>query len=367
MAGLLADVTWAFPPQARRLRLTGPWELVVQTGMQGKPMAFPLSVSDEDKPEKIDKILPVLGTAVTIKLEQYLPNLQWETTAAKDPQGGIVARLTAKGKNLNQHIWLSSDEESRQATSSSIGSVTLRKLSDPNMFVALLKKLEQGEAAGVLTVRPKGRMSELQYVVVPGQTITVPGSNHKISVVSYLPHYSIDTTTKQVTNLSEKPVNPAVMVSVDDGQNTRQQWLWSRYASPHMHTADSLFLKFSDFDLGQSKGKYIVAAVSASESWILFVKDGKVHTEKAVLAKEYPFLMKGYSFNIEQIFDHAVIETKWKNGSEELLNPAVVATVRKGQTQEQIVIELGKPHHQTADSETMVIAYRQKQQPAKGG
>jgi hypothetical protein len=366
-AALPADATWAFPQHGRGQRLKGPWEILVQMGMQGQPIAFPLSVSDENKPEKIDKTLPVVGTPVTIKLEQYLSDLRWETAAAENPGGGIVARIAAKGKNLDQQIWLSSEEESRQTTSSSIGSVTVRRLSDPNIFAKLMKKLKQGEAAGVLSVRPKGMAADLQYVVTVGQTITVPKSNHKITVVSYFPHYSIDTTTKQVTNLSDKPVNPAVMVSIDDGQNTRQQWLWSRYASPHMHTAESLVLKFADFDLGGMEARYIVAAVSASEAWILHIKDGKVRAEKAVLAKEYPFLKEGYSFAIEQILDHAVVETKWKNGSEKLLNPAIVATIRDGQSQEQVVMELGKPHHQKAESGTMVIVYRQKQQPAKGG
>ena len=129
---LSTNQAWAFPERVRHSSLTGPWELVVQMGMEGQRLHFPVIVSDENKPEKLDNVLPVMGTPIKIRLQQYLPDLRWETTAVKHTAGGIVAKLTIKGENLKQDIWLSPDVPTRQSISSSIGSVAIKKLHDPN-------------------------------------------------------------------------------------------------------------------------------------------------------------------------------------------------------------------------------------------
>jgi hypothetical protein len=78
--------------------LAGPWELVVKMGLEGEGLRFPLSVSDENKPHKLDTVLPVTGTPIKIWLETYIPDLKWETTAVKHPGGGVAAKLTIEGE-----------------------------------------------------------------------------------------------------------------------------------------------------------------------------------------------------------------------------------------------------------------------------
>ena len=54
----------------------------------------------------------------------------------------------------------------------------------------------------------------------------------------------------------------------------------------------------------------------------------------------------------------ARIETTWKNGSEMLLHPAVVATITQGDAAEQVVLELGQPCHHKTTAGTLVVLYR---------
>ena len=51
-------------------------------------------------------VTPVMGTPIKVKLERYLPDMKWETTAVADPNGGPVAKLSLRGENLQQDIWL---------------------------------------------------------------------------------------------------------------------------------------------------------------------------------------------------------------------------------------------------------------------
>ncbi len=365
---LSTNQAWAFPERVRHSSLTGPWELVVQMGMEGQRLRFPVIVSDENKPEKLDSVLPIMGTPIKIRLQQYLSDLRWETTAVKHTAGGIVAKLTIKGENLKQDIWLSPDVPTRQSISSSIGSVAIKKLNDPNTVEKLLRELSEPKAVGIVSVWPEDPNSPLEYVAKLGKTLTVPKSKYKLSFLEYVPHYSIDAKTKKVVNRSDKPINPAIKVSVDDGENTYEQWLWAKFpSSPHKDLQLPLRMRFTDFNLGGTDGKYILVAARGSEPWLLFSKKGKTRAEKAILGQPYPFTNEQYSFIIEKVLDHAVIKTDWKNNSENLLHPAVVTAVEYDDTVQQAVLEFNKPYHHKNRFGTMVLLYRRKHESFKAG
>lgn len=357
---------WAYPKGQHHSFLTGPWELVVQTGMEGQSMSFPIAVSDENHSEKLESVLPVMGTPIKIRLKKYLPDLKWETTAVEHTSGGIVAKLTIKGEDLKQDIWLSPDDPPRQSISSSIGGVSIKKLHDPNTVEKLLQELIDANAAGILSIWPEDSNSPLEYAVRKGETIEVPKSKYKVSILDYVPHYSIDAETKKVVNLSEKPVNPAIKVSVDNGEKAHEQWLWSKFpSSPHKELHLPLRMRFSDFNLGGTDGRYILVAARGTEPWLLLFKKGKTQSTKAVLGQPYPFSNDQYSFFVEKVFESAVIKTDWKNNSEKLLRPAVVAAIDYDDTVQQAVLEFNKPYHQKTRFGTMVLLYRRQSGPSK--
>ena len=196
----------------------GPWEIIVKMRLGGEALRFPLTVSDETKPQKLGTVLPIEGTSIEIRLEDYVPDLKWETNAVKHPGGGIAAKLYIDGKNLKQDVWLHSGEPGRQSISSRIGSVTIRRLHDTNGVEKLMRELTHSKAVGILSILPEDGSRPFEYVAKIAETMSVPKSKYKVTTLKYLPHYSIDTETKKVVNQSEKPVNPAVKVAIDDGK-----------------------------------------------------------------------------------------------------------------------------------------------------
>jgi hypothetical protein len=201
--------------------LGGPWEVFVKMGLEGDAVRLPVSVADENKSQPLSAMAPVVGTPIKVKLERYLPDVKWETTAADDPNGGPVAKLSLRGESLQQDIWLSARDRERQSISAHIGSVAIRELPRPPEG-ALLQELADPEVVGVLFVWLSETDSPLIYAAQPGKTVTPAGSSWKLSVARYVPHYSIDRQTKQVTNLSDKPENPALEIRAEkDGQEYR--------------------------------------------------------------------------------------------------------------------------------------------------
>jgi hypothetical protein len=361
---LLTNSAWPYANMAQQ-PVTGPWEIAVQSS-GGAGLQFPVEVPDENKPTLLNSVFPVMGTSVKIKLEQYLPDLKWDTVAVEQPGGGVVAKLTVSGTGLNKEIWLNSDDLPKRSIVSTIGSVAIRKLHGASPVEKMVHELTAPDAAGIVSVWSNDSNTPTDYVVSKSGTIEVSNSKYKLSILEYMPHYSVDTMTKKVTNLSSEPVNPAVRVRFEDGKKSVERWLWSKFPSaPHMGTDHKnvelpVLVVFTSFDIAGAPGRYIIVAASSSHAWILFHHDGKVQAEKIELNRSYPFADEAYSFSVNSIATGAVIKTDWKNNSEKLLRPALLATIESGGAEQQAILELNKPYHYNAASGTLILLYRRQ-------
>ena len=61
----------AFSTDSPHSFLSGPWELVIKMGFEGEGLRFPLKISDKNKPQKLDAILPIIKTPIKVRLEEY--------------------------------------------------------------------------------------------------------------------------------------------------------------------------------------------------------------------------------------------------------------------------------------------------------
>ncbi len=226
-----------YSEQMRRAFVQGPWELMVATGQKGNDLVFPVTVSDEDKPEKLNSTFPVMGTPLEIRLEQYLPAFKWKNSIEKKAGGGLIAQLIIEGKGLHQEMLLDSTDPARKSITSAIGSIVLKKVRDPNILTKLISGLKSKKAVGIVSVWLKDANSPLEYVANINEAITVAKTKYKLQIEKYLPHYSIDTKTKEVASLSTMPVNPAIKIKLSDDDNSYEKWIWSKIdMSPHDKT-----------------------------------------------------------------------------------------------------------------------------------
>jgi hypothetical protein len=357
---------YGYSPAMRQARLSGPWEIVVQMGMDGSMMRYPVKVANENKITTLNNVLPLMGSPIKIRLMQYLPDLKWETSIVEDPKGGAVVQIKAKGENLNQDIWLSSADPAKQSISSQVGGIKIVKLHSSKEIEKIMRELTSSKSIGIVSVWDNDINKPLEYVANKGDTITLPTGDYKLKILEYIPHYSIDTTTKKITNMSNKPVNPAIKINIDNGKDNYEQWLWSKFpSSPHMKKDLPLRIQFTDFDIGKTPGNYVFVVAEGSEPWLFYFKDGKKYAEKAKLKNEYPFAQQTYTFSIEQFSNSANIKKEWKKGTEELISPAIIASIEENKTRKQLVLEFNKPNHHNFSYGTMVFLYRRQAASSK--
>lgn len=359
LIGALAPGAGARSMSPHHSFLGGPWEVVVKMGHEGQTLRLPVTVSDETKPQALEGTVPVMGTPLKVRLDQYVPDLKWETVAVEDPNGGAVAKLSLRGENLDQDLWLSTREVTKQAVSSHVGGVAIRELPPGERSAKALQQWVATDAVGVLLITLPGAESPTAYPVSPETVVTPPGSPWKVSVLRYLPHYSINRETKEVVSASEKPVNPAVEIKVDDGEQAYRQWLWSKFpSSPHKRLALPFPIRFLDFQLEPQAGQYLLTVARGLSPKVLYLEDGKRRMAQAEIGRRFAFKDDRYSFALEALQFGASVATRWKNGTEKLLHPAVAATIVHGGEPQEIVLEQGKPYHHRTVSGTLVILYR---------
>ena len=368
MSGVLTPPTFAYPKgtNPHGQFLGGPYELLVQRGMQGAEMVFPVKVDNENVPGKLDAVFPVMGSSAKVKLEQFLPELVWERYTEKSEEGGTVIKIKAVGPDLDQVFWLCAKDKEKQGISSTIGGMAIKSLKAKADIKKIAAQLADPNAVGILSVFHKDPNEPKVYVVTKNGEIQVDDSSCQFKVLEYMPHYSVDTATRKITNASEEPKNPAIRVRFTDGKKTVEQWLFSRFTShPHMANKIPIRVEFTDFDLGNSPGNYIIMDSGDGQLMMLLRRDGGKHIEPVKLGGAYPLAGEGYSLILQEIFSDVVLKQQWKNNREHLLNPAVIATVDRDGVKEQVVLELNKPQHIRSESETMVLLFRRKVQPVE--
>jgi hypothetical protein len=368
VAGLISGQAMAYPKDANPHSqfLGGPYELLVQRGMQGAEMLFPVKVENESSPSQLDTVLPIMGSSAKIKLEQFLPELVWEQYTEKSPEGGAVVKLRAVGPGLDQEIWLCADETDKQSISSSIGGIAIKKVKAKIELSKFAPQLTDPNAVGILSVWLKDPNEPSVYVVSKNGHVQADDSSYKFEILEYLPHYSVDTETKAITNASPEPQNPAIRVKFIDGDLSVEQWLFSRFAAhPHIANQIPVRVEFTDCNLGMSPGNYIILVSKKGQPQMLSLRDGSKHAEEIKLNNPYPLAQEGYNLILEDFFSDVVLKQRWKNNRDHLLNPAIIATVDRNGQKQQVVLELNKPQHLRSESETMVMVFRRKVEPTE--
>jgi len=348
--------------------LGGPWEITIRIGLEGKVLHFPISVANESKAQPLHQVLPVMGTSVRINFEHYVPDLTWEVHCVKEPKSGYAARLRIQGEQLDQTLWLQSRDSTRRIISSPIGGIEMKELLSEGLDAEFFRQLTDKATVGVLSLWAPEQEIPFEIVVQPDMVVTLPRDQGTLSIVEYMPHYSVDRASKEAFSQSDQPINPALKIKLERKDASYERWVWDRFSThPHESPDFPLRVVFSNYYLGKTDGKYLLIVGDAQRARLLFYKDDMPVMEPVQLGRSYAFAQAGYGFNVEETVQDAIVRNVWKNRSDRLMRPALIGSLDSGRVQKQVVLEFNKPYHFKTESGTLVLIYRQRVPPPKLG
>ena len=106
----------------------------------------------------------------------------------------------------------------------------------------------------------------------------------KITVLRYIPDFTVDMQTREITTRSSQPNNPAILVAVNGPTYQNHKWL---------------FAKFPDFDHGAANAsplRMVYAAKPAGGAIKSFKSTLHFDDQHATIEVNSPFSYKGYTF-----------------------------------------------------------------------
>ena len=363
---VLSQPVWAFSPEMKRSMVTGPWELVVKSDMKSAGFAVSIEVPDEDKPAEINKMYPIIGSAKKIKVERYFPNYQWKTAPQKYDGPGAVAEVKLAGPKLNQSLWLTTEDAARSVLSSPVGSVAIKKLYRPDKGQEMIDQLLKSGSLGVISVKIDDKSKPLQFVIKNKFQTKIPGTDYKLKILKYVPHYTIDKKSKKVFSQTDQHANPAILVQISKGFKKYEQWIWAKRGSPHMKDTLPYKVSFTDFDLNLSKGRYVFVVGSSDKTWLISNDGKKNFSQPAEIGKSYPFTNDQYSFTVSQVLANTILKDEWYNKSDSLESPVLIVTIQDGDNSEQLILPLNKAQQTSDKTGNAVVTFRKKM-PAQMG
>jgi hypothetical protein len=123
----------------------------------------------------------------------------------------------------------------------------------------------------------------------------------KITVLKYIPDFTVDLQTHEVTSRSREPRNPAILVAVNGPTYHNHRWLFAKFPEFVMHATDSQTAAPSPLQMiyqyhGAMPRRTMPAGPIKSFKSTLELLEGGSVAGRRVVEVNRPFAFKGYTF-----------------------------------------------------------------------
>ena len=158
---------------------------------------------------------------------------------------------------------------------------------------------KQGDCCdGLLVAWPeKNLKARLPIKVGVGQAL----GEFRITILKYIPDFSVDMQTHEVTSRSNEPRNPAILVAVNGPTYQNHRWLFAKFPDFIMHTKDSQStgpnpLRMVYQSQGSLERKTMPTGPIKSFKSTLKLVEGESIVGERIVEVNRPFQYRGYTF-----------------------------------------------------------------------
>lgn len=199
-----------------------------QTGAEARvvlPSRVFHSFSEVDQPAAP----PLTLADATVSVERYLPDSEWtqHVTESDDAHLTPAIQVALSPSGRENPIWVFPQESAPHPHDD----IVFRVVSNPDELARLIRggpAANEPTSIGQIKVTCRGRTFEMP--VEDGMKAAVPlgDTGYSVRVLRYLPH-AIVGSDKQLTNASDRPVNPAIEVEIVGPSATTKRVAFARF------------------------------------------------------------------------------------------------------------------------------------------
>jgi hypothetical protein len=208
---------------------------------------------------------------------------------------------------------------------------------DVRLALVWSKEEAEAHAASVSASAGEGdrhilKVGEEEMAVEPGETYDLPGHAVKFKVERFFNDFVIDMDSRQPSNRSQKPLNPAIEIVFFDetGSPSGRGWLFARFGSFHGAADGSplSMMKYTYVEGRKAGSRDVLVVGETREVWTLAA--GR-EPEREPLDLSGKTELDKTGFAATDLIERARIETRHMSRPEGALNPVVEISIGGGE------------------------------------
>jgi len=308
---------------------------------------------------------------VRVRVEKYLPDsVPWERIVNDNPQPRAAVELSLASSGHDDKTWVLEGENAQFGPIA----VALRTVATVEELKQLLEPSSEKAASSVGTVKIDlaGATVERPVEECMDKAVPIGGTGYSIRVLRYFNHATVGPNN-EITNASDRPVNPAIRAEIIGPSGTEKRTAFARFpdfASMHKEPAtpnlNLIFVASGAQAATEPTTPIEVLFGPADQLRLRFTAaDGIVTTQEARLGEPVETPWPGRRLTIAQRFDHASMEhaVTLADPIRETRMPAVLLKIEAGGESSEIWLGKSQPRRLTIDRIPYELLYAEKQVP----
>jgi len=336
---------------------------------QQASLDLPASVLEKlEKPHKSGVLTRQLGK-LQVEIEQYLPDSREEQKVLDDnpqPNPAIEVLLAAGGKSSQEWVFANDPQAPHS------GMVSFRLVSNDELARLTLKPAaSQPATKGTMKIDYQGSTFEIPVEDALNRAVPLGDTGYTVRVRRYLPHARVGED-RTVTNLSDRPVNPALDVEVSGPAGSEKRFAFARFPEfQSMHSQkqgiEGLSLVYQTEV--ETTGLETPLEVLASDDGQMYLRyhspEGDVESKQLTLGQPAQTSLSGLEFSVLQRFDRARIERTLLpvQPIREESEPAIRVKLVNGEQSRSVWLKKNDMQQETIAGSTYGLSYGSAQLP----
>jgi hypothetical protein len=358
--------------------------------MPGQEFFVECRPGDARPPATIESVLPIpvpmapleLDHTVTlpapwapIRVTQYLPRAVRDQNVipVDDEQGQPSVLLTVSGPTGTFDRWLVAGDAERNRLVSLIGTWRYMAVADPQQRDELFQQFEQElTRTPMLRISRPGSAEFAELPAKPGETRSFEDLGITVSVRRFYSDFALRDDTKEPINRSEKRLNPAALVEIDDHGRKEEQWVFAKFRDFMAHESGALPYQVTlDCPLERSSPipDYVLATVARARHELWTRHQGRIASQPVGLNEPTTVAGSKYTFTLTRFLPSGrLVETyRPTEGKGAVTALRIDVAGPSGASPTPCWLELGKPRVIPTDAGPLTLTFASRPAGSAGG
>jgi hypothetical protein len=358
--------------------------------MPGQELFLECRLGDSNPPKTIESVLPIpvpmapqeLNHTVSlpapwapIQVKQYLPRAvrDQNVVPVDDEQGQPSVLLSVDGPTGTFDRWLVAGDAERNRLVSLIATWRYMSVADPQQRDDLYHQFEQElTRTPMLRVTRTGSDEFGELPAKPGETRTFENLGVTVTVRLFYSDFGLRDDTKEPVNRSEKRLNPAALVEIDDHGKKQEQWVFAKFRDFMAHESESLPYRITlDCPLDRERPipDYVIATIARARHELWTRHQDRTTSKPLALNESTKVAGSKYSFALKQFLPSGrLVETyRPTEGRGAVTALQVDVAGAPGASPAPYWLELGKPRSIPTQVGPLTLTFASRPAGSPGG